>query len=226
MYLENYANLPRTATAATRTVAILDPMKASLILCHPFERSLCHALAAAIADGMRSTAPAPGSLTTHDLYAEAPDPLLTGAEIARRFTLDEQIQRYSEEVVASDLLLVVHPDWWSAAPALLKGWLERVFRPGIAYDWQGEEFEEKHHVPLLSGRSLAVFVTTDRPADRIPAAIEGFWTDVAGYSGMELARYSAYPDVRNSGHRQRRAWLAEAKEWASRIAGAEGGVQR
>ena len=89
-----------------------------------------------------------------------------------------------------------------------------MLRPGIAYDWQGEEFEEKHHVPLLTGTRLGVFVTTDRTADRPPEPIEGFWGDVADYSGMELARYTVFTDLRNSGHRQRRAWLGETREWA------------
>lgn len=186
-------------------------MRVTIILCHPFERSYCHAIAEALVEGF-TAAGAEASL--HDLYADGPDPVLTGAEISRRYSLDEQIQRYSEEVVATDLLVVVHPDWWSSAPALLKGWLERVLRPGIAYDWEGEEFEEKHHVPLLTSTRLGVFVTTDREAGREPVPIEGFWRDVADYSGMQLVRYTVFADLRNSGHRQRRAWLGETREWA------------
>jgi putative NADPH-quinone reductase len=189
-------------------------MKPLILLCHPFERSFCHALADAVRRGVESVA---DSVVFHDLYAEAPDPLLTGAELARRFSLDEQIQRYSDEVVRSDTLFVVHPDWWSAAPALLKGWIERVLRPGIAYDWQGEEFTEKQHVPLLTGRTLGVFVTTDRTADDPPEPIEGFWRDLASYSGMELARYTLYADLRHSGHRQRRAWLRDVTEHAKEM---------
>ncbi len=189
-------------------------MRITIILCHPFERSYCHAIAQALVDGFRETG---ADASSHDLYAEAPDPVLTGAEIARRYSLDEQIQRYTDEIVRTDVLAVVHPDWWSAPPALLKGWLERVLRPGIAYDWQGEEFEEKRHVPLLTDTRLGIFVTTDRETDRPPEPIEGFWLDVADYSGMELARYTVLADLRNSGHRQRRRWLAEAREWAKEV---------
>ena len=179
------------------------------MLCHPFERSFCRAIADALREGLSRTS---AQSTFHDLYAEAPDPVLTGADIARRFSLDDQIRAYSDEVVASDLLAIVHPDWWSATPALLKGWLDRVFRPGIAYDWQGEEFTEKQHVPLLSGKRLYVFVTTDRNEDDPPRPIEGFWRDVAAYSGMQLERYTLYSDLRNSGIRRRRAWLKEASD--------------
>ncbi|MFW5741775.1 MAG: NAD(P)H-dependent oxidoreductase [Spirochaetota bacterium] len=189
-------------------------MHITIILCHPFERSYCHAIAQALVAGFGDTG---ADVSSHDLYAETPDPVLTGAEIARRYSLDEQIQGYTDEIVRTDLLAVVHPDWWSGPPALLKGWLERVLRPGIAYDWEGEEFEEKHHVPLLTNARLAVFVTTDREPDRPPEPIEGFWRDVADYSGMELARYTVLSDLRNSGQRQRRRWLGEAREWAKEV---------
>ncbi len=184
-----------------------------IVLCHPYERSFCHA----IADQLRAAISTNGTPPPvfHDLYAERPDPVLTGAEIARRFSLDEQIQAYSDECVRTDLLCLVHPDWWSGPPALLKGWIERVFRPGIAYDWEGEEFAEKRHVPLFAGKTLAVFVTTDRAEADPPGPIEGFWRALADYSGMRLVRYALFADLRNSGHRQRRAWLEEARDWGT-----------
>ncbi|MFO7782032.1 MAG: NAD(P)H-dependent oxidoreductase [Spirochaetia bacterium] len=185
-------------------------MKPMIVLCHPFERSFCHAIAASVREGFSTAGGGTADAVFHDLYAENPDPLLTGAEIARRFSLDEQIQTYTRELVAGDLLVIVHPDWWSAPPALLKGWLERVFRPGVAYDWQGEEFAEKHHVPLLRDKRLAVFVTSDRLPDDPPFPIEGFWRDVATYSGLTLDHYILYPDLHHSGHRQRRSWLRDA----------------
>lgn len=187
-----------------------------IVLCHPFERSFCRAICDALDQGFRDGGVSnPG---IHDLYAERVDPVLTGAEIARRFSLDEQIQAHTDEVTRADRLVFVHPDWWSAPPALLKGWLERVFRPGIAYDWEGPDFEEKHHVPLLTGKRCSVFVTTDRDAERPPVPIEGFWTDVAEYSGLSLERFTLFPDLRRSGHRQRRSWLAEATRWATEAA--------
>ena len=188
-----------------------------IVLCHPFERSFCHAVATSLHEGFAEAQTGGADTVFHDLYAENPDPLLTGAEIARRFSLDEQIQMYTRELVASDTLAIVHPDWWSAPPALLKGWLERVFRPGVAYDWQGEEFTEKHHVPLLGDKRLAVFVTSDRLSDDPPRPIEGFWRDVASYSGLTLDHYVLYSDLHHSGHRQRRSWLRDAATFAKEI---------
>ena len=181
-------------------------MTALVILCHPFDNSFCHAIAAEL----QSVLEARGvSVIRHDLYAEGPDPVLTGAEIARRLSLDEQIQRYSSEVQKAGLVAFVHPDWWSGPPALLKGFIERVFRPGVAYDWVGPEFEEKHHAPLLTGTAALVFVTTDRADSDPPRAIDAFWSDVCEYSGMKRAGGRIYHDVRRSTHRARRRWLSE-----------------
>ncbi len=181
-------------------------MQVLLVHCHPFERSFCASVSERIRTAFEAQSTA---LIYHDLYAETPDPVLSGAEIARRYSLDESIQKYSTELVASELVVMIHPDWWSGPPALLKGWIERVFRPGVAYDWQGEEFEEKHHVPLLHGKRLWVFSTTDRQPSQSQNAIELFWHDLADYSGMHLEKFVLYAGMRTSGHRERREWLKE-----------------
>jgi putative NADPH-quinone reductase len=184
-------------------------MNVTIVLCHPFERSFCHAIAGTLRDAAEDSG---AEVSVHDLYAENPSPLLTGAEIARRFSYDDQIQEYSKEIQNADLLLVVHPDWWSGPPALLKGWIERVLRPGVAYDWQGEEFEEKEHVPLLTSLEIALFVTTDRAGDDLPKALELFWSDACDYSGMQSRGVTFYPDLRRTSHRMRRSWLQDAAE--------------
>ena len=197
-------------------------MQVSMVACHPFETSFCHALASALAHKLSTLGE---SVTRHDLYAEAPDPLLTGAEIARRLSLDPQIQAYSAEVTRCDALVFVHPDWWSGPPALLKGWIERVLRPGIAYEWEGEEFTEKRHVPLLTRLRTIVLVTTDRPGDDPPRAIELFWNDVCSYSGMELRSIRFYNDLRHTSHRTRRRWLEELDQQVSALRDQARGAQ-
>ena len=181
-------------------------MRVLLVHCHPFERSFCAAISERLSESFDAST---ASLVYHDLYAESPDPVLSGAEIARRYSLEQSIQSYSNELIDADLVVAVHPDWWSGPPALLKGWIERVFRPGVAYDWQGEEFQEKHHVPLLTGKELWVFATTDKEPSDQPGAIEQFWRDLADYSGMLLTTFRLFSGMRKSGHRERRGWLKE-----------------
>ena len=184
-------------------------MQVVIVLCHPFERSFCHALAETAEAASRA---AGGEPTVHDLYAEGADPVLTGAEIARRFSLDDQIQGYSSEIAAANTLIVIHPDWWSSPPAVLKGWMERVLRPGVAYDWQGEEFEENEYLPTLTHVHLKAPVTTAKRPEALPEAISLFWKDACSYSGMQDNGVRFFADMRHSSHRQRRAWLKETEE--------------
>ncbi len=45
----------------------------------------------------------------------------------------EQVRRYAELVTNAEALIFVYPTWWWGLPAMLKGWLERVLVPGVAF---------------------------------------------------------------------------------------------
>ena len=47
--------------------------------------------------------------------------------------LDPQVARHAELVRTTEALVFVYPTWWAAPPAILKGWLERVLVPGVAF---------------------------------------------------------------------------------------------
>jgi putative NADPH-quinone reductase len=49
--------------------------------------------------------------------------------------LDPQVQRHADLVRAAEVLVFVYPTWWAGLPAVLKGWLERVMVPGVAFDF-------------------------------------------------------------------------------------------
>jgi putative NADPH-quinone reductase len=47
--------------------------------------------------------------------------------------LDEQVRRHARLVRWADTLVFVYPTWWAGQPAVMKGWLERVLVPGVAF---------------------------------------------------------------------------------------------
>jgi putative NADPH-quinone reductase len=49
--------------------------------------------------------------------------------------LDVQVARHAALVTAAEALVFVYPTWWGGPPAVLKGWLERVLVPGVAFDF-------------------------------------------------------------------------------------------
>jgi putative NADPH-quinone reductase len=72
----------------------------------------------------------------HDLYAEGFDPLFSSTE--RRAHLDAgpapSVADHAADLQWCRQLVLVYPTWWSGQPAMLKGWIERVWVNGVAWD--------------------------------------------------------------------------------------------
>ncbi|WP_304503179.1 NAD(P)H-dependent oxidoreductase [Alicyclobacillus sp. SO9] len=79
-------------------------------------------------------------------------------------------------MVAADALILQFPLWWFGMPAILKGWIDRVFAYGLAYGYRGEGNRYRYGDGGLSGKRAILSVTVgDRiTADRIAAAKEAW----------------------------------------------------
>jgi len=105
-----------------------DFMKVSLILANPRSGSFNHA----IAEVARKTLQSCGhQVAFHDLYIERFDPILRYEEIPKSAAVDIAVQKHCEEIASAEGIIVVHPNWWGMPPAILKGWVDRVIRPGV-----------------------------------------------------------------------------------------------
>ena len=113
-------------------------MNVMVLLCHPNVRSFNHAIADTVVGTLRDDG---HHVWWHDLYAEHFAPVLEQEEIQRRFSFDDPFVEHAEQLRTCDGLVFIYPDWWGTPPALLKGWIDRMFRPGIAYQFEGPEFE-------------------------------------------------------------------------------------
>jgi NAD(P)H dehydrogenase (quinone) len=175
------------------------------VLCHPQPGSLNHAAA----DRVRKALTAAGHVVRfHDLYADRFDPVLSSAELRRGYSFDPLVQACCNELETAGGLLFVHPEWWGGPPALLKGWIERVFRPGLAYELMEEEGEHRRTQGLLGGRRALVIATTDRAE---PGLLETFWSDaVLAYSGITAQRILVLRSLRRASAAERSAWLEES----------------
>lgn len=113
--------------------------KALIIYCHPRPESFNAAVRDKIMDVLTS-AGAETRLT--DLYAEGFSPLLTATELETYDNVEinqRPVDRYVRDVQWCDTLIFVYPTWWYGLPAMLKGWLDRVLLPGVAFQMpQGE----------------------------------------------------------------------------------------
>ena len=139
-------------------------MQVSIILGHPDPSSFNHAIAHAARTELRRMG---CRVVFHDLIAERFDPLLPTLEIPEEAVLPADIERHALELAEAEGLVIVHPNWWGMPPAILKGWVDRVFRCGVAYEF--EEGDDGQGVPIrLLDRLKAavVFNTGNTPPAR------------------------------------------------------------
>jgi putative NADPH-quinone reductase len=180
-------------------------MNISIILAHPTPGSFNHAIAVTAADTLRQNGHA---VILHDLCQEQFDPLLTSAEIARDAKLDEAVAQHCREIAAADGIIIVHPNWWAMPPAILKGWLDRVLRPEVAY-----RFVAGKSQGLLKARTALVFNTSNTPLELERSLyddpLETLWKKcVFALCGVHCERH-LFSVVITSTPAQRQQWLAE-----------------
>ncbi|MDO9036106.1 MAG: NAD(P)H-dependent oxidoreductase [Methanoregula sp.] len=189
-------------------------MKISVILAHPGERSFNHAIADMAAATLRKDG---HSVTVHDLYAEDFDPLLPLLEIARDAALPPLVAEHCMEIAAADGIVIVHPNWWGMPPAILKGWIDRVFRPGVAYHFADTDSGEGIPVGLLAAKAVIVFNTSNTPAVReqeiFGDPLERIWKDcIVSFCGVPIFYRKMFGVVVTSTEEQRKEWLVEVRK--------------
>lgn len=132
-------------------------MRALIVYCHPqpgsFTAAVCDAITAQLAQ--RGV-----DYRLIDLYRDGFDPVLSAAELAQYTDTTARhgpVAQYAQDLAWCDTLIFVYPTWWQGLPAMLKGWLDRVFLPGIAFhlpEGPGALRPALRHI-----RALAVFTS-------------------------------------------------------------------
>lgn len=189
-------------------------MKILIILGHPDTGSLNHAIAHAVRDDLRERG---HEVIFHDLQAEGFDPLLTTEEIPEYSTISTTIQTHCDELCSADGIVIVHPNWWGQPPAILKGWIDRVFRPGLTYRFEEGDSGEGAPVGLLHARAAVVLNTSNTEQAREQTAfgdpLESIWRRcIFGLCGVQIFHRKMFAVVVTSTRDQRLAWIEEAKE--------------
>jgi len=180
-----------------------------ILVANPNPASFAHALGATVRE---RAAKAGLAIAFHDLYAEGFDPVLATGERDNRSSGDPLVERHCADLVAADLVAVCHPNWWGMPPAILKGWIDRVIRPGVAYDYPAGVDAAGVPVGLLKARRALVFNTSntvpDRERDVFGDPLERIWgKGVFGFSGIADVVRRVYGPMARSTPEIRRAWL-------------------
>lgn len=150
-------------------------MHALFVLCHPEPSSLNAALTRIGAQSLETEG---HTIEISNLYGEGFDPLEAGSHYPNRFepkvfsaqaeqrhafqsdTLPKAVKREIDRLDRADLVVFQFPIWWHSAPAILKGWMDRVFVSGGLYTSR-----MRYDRGYFKGKRAICAVTTGAPAE-------------------------------------------------------------
>lgn len=186
-------------------------MKVLIILAHPSSgASFNRAIAETVVRTLKESGHEP---ILRDLYAERFDPiLLAGEEKLPIEKLPREIQDAIRDVSEAEGLIFVHPNWWGIPPAILKGWIDRVFRAGFAY-----RFSADGVIPQFTDKTVQIFTTSNTPREIelevYHDPLENFWkTIVFGLTGCKSFERRNFESIIMSSEDDRKEWLVETEK--------------
>lgn len=132
-------------------------MNCLIVNAHPLKSSLCSKFTDTVFSRLTEMG---HDVTLENLYQDNFNPALSVQERATYYTEkydDSHIQHHVRHLVEADALALVFPTWWFGFPAILKGWFDRVWGPGIAYNHASDYGPIK---PRLENLKKVLVITT------------------------------------------------------------------
>lgn len=176
-------------------------MRVMLIVDHPWKGSLNHAFYTSLEDAL---ATAGHEVDALDLHADGFNPVMSEEELAvytKGRWLDPKVEAYQRRLMEADYLYLVFPVWWESMPALLKGFFDKVFLPGWA-------FNEADFSPRLTHIRGATVITTMGAPKAVYTSVEpALCKGTLEACGIRQTRWLNFLDVGNSTVEKRAEWL-------------------
>lgn len=155
-------------------------LKHVIIAAHPRLKSFTLAMAQGYAAAVEE---AGDHSTTRDLYRLPFDPVLHEDELPDhpRFAPRSDVLRERDAIKDGDIFVLVYPLWFNAAPAILKGYVDRVF--GMGFGYSPHHLDGNH--PLLTGKKLVSFSCSGAPQHWVEAS--GAWQAMQAHFDQHFA---------------------------------------
>lgn len=189
-------------------------MQISVILGHPYDNSFNAAIAKAV---ITQLAENNHEVFFHNLYEEGFNPVISGKELVSDISEDDVLKSYQEEIQRADGIIIIHPNWWGQPPAILKGWVDRVLREGIAYTFPEGEGGGALPTGLLKAKTALVFNTSNTPKERednvFSDPLHRLWKDcIFDFCGVRSFDRKMFCVIAHSSEADRRKWLEEVMQ--------------
>ena len=204
--------------------------RAHIVLAHPEARSFTAALSKTAAETLAAME---WAVSFSDLYREGFDPVSDRRNFstiadpdyfkqqaeenyaADQVGFKDDLRRYQQTLLNADLLLLCFPLWWGGMPAIMKGWVDRVFAAGVLYGG-GRQFGRG----VMAGKRAGLIVTTGGDEQFFREGVAGDLDDglapisrnILSFVGFEvLPTFASYAPARLS-DLQRRNELNRLRE--------------
>jgi NAD(P)H dehydrogenase (quinone) len=187
-------------------------MKYLIVYSHPNPKSFCHAILETVTNAL---AAGKKDFAVRDLYALGFDPVLKAGdfEALQSGNIAADIKTEQGHIAAADILIVIHPVWWTGLPAMIKGYIDRVFSYGFAYSVDASGI-----IKLLTGKKVIVFNTQGTPqqvyeqAGMFDALKKTSDTGIYGFCGLEVLSHHFFGAVPYVKDETRKDYLATVQK--------------
>ncbi|MEL6973475.1 MAG: NAD(P)H-dependent oxidoreductase, partial [Bacteroidota bacterium] len=137
----------------------------------------------------------------------------------KRTELEPDLLAAWEQIQWADHLVWVHPVWWGGLPALMKGFIDRLFLPGFAFQYRENSLWWDK---LLKGKTARILTTLDQPGwfYRLfygRPSINQLKRSTLQFTGVDPVRVSIFGPIRNSKLPQREKWLEQTTKLGIRL---------
>ncbi|MFB9328215.1 NAD(P)H-dependent oxidoreductase [Paenibacillus aurantiacus] len=135
-------------------------MNTLIVYAHPHEDSFNRAILNTASEALRANG---HDVTIRDLYKLKFNPILSSADTAamRAGNTPEDIRTEQELLAKAEVIAFVYPIWWTGLPAILKGYVDRTFSYGFAYQYNSEGGIDK----LFAGKRGVIVNTYGTPEE-------------------------------------------------------------
>lgn len=183
-------------------------MRTLIILGHPDKKSFCSSLADSYEKGAKEKGGEVARLNLCDLKF---DPILRNG-YNKIQNLEPDLVEAQRLIRWANHLVFVFPVWWSAPPALMKGFIDRVFLPGFAFQYRDNTAGIDK---LLTGRSARIILTSNAPVlwlylNYFHPAVNMMKTSLLEMCGVSPVSVTSFGSLKNASEKKREGILYKA----------------
>lgn len=183
-----------------------------ILYCHLNPESFCHAILETVLEGLKAKGE---EAQVRDLYSLNFSPVKTAADFidVKNGRVSDDIKTEQEHLLKADRVIVIYPVWWAGLPALLKGYVDRVFSYGFAYSYDFNDLSTFK----LAGKEVCLFTTMGAPnlfyrlTLMLAAMAKTSDGGIFRFCKMKVKEHAWFGGVPSSDEKKRAAYLARVR---------------